>query len=118
MRSDLIALWQTVLWADGYLRRGDIDCLYAGETLQAHPHVAEQPELGADGIVVPQTLTRAGEQLGESDGEIHYEGQSTRCRSGEPRTAATWWRTTDRTNPCAATGRRSRCALPPGGDGQ
>lgn len=74
LRSDLAALWQTVLWADGYLRRDDVDCRFAGETLQATRAWQSNRKLGADGIVGPRTLARAGEQLGESGGEIHYKG--------------------------------------------
>ncbi|MFE9699142.1 peptidoglycan-binding protein [Streptomyces sp. NPDC006270] len=74
LRSDLAALWQTVLWADGYLGRADIDCRFAGETPRATRVWQSNRKLGADGIVGPLTLARAGERLVEREGEVFYRG--------------------------------------------
>ncbi|MGD9483826.1 peptidoglycan-binding domain-containing protein [Streptomyces sp. TRM70308] len=74
IRSDLAALWQTVLWADGYLERDAIDCRYAGATVRATRTWQSNRGLGADGIVGPLTFGRAGEQLVERGEEVHYTG--------------------------------------------
>ncbi|MBW1602601.1 hypothetical protein JJV70_10885 [Streptomyces sp. JJ66] len=74
IRSDLAALWQTVLWADGYLERSDVNCRYTGPTVQATRTWQSNRKLAADGIVGPLTFGRAGEQLVERDGAVHYTG--------------------------------------------
>ncbi|MEU9774704.1 peptidoglycan-binding protein [Streptomyces sp. NPDC047968] len=74
VRSDLAAMWQSVLWADGYLRRSDVDCHYAGRTVEATRVWQSNRGLAADGIVGPKTFGRAGRQLLARDGAIHYEG--------------------------------------------
>ncbi|MFD3519852.1 peptidoglycan-binding protein [Streptomyces sp. NPDC058653] len=73
-RSDLAALWQTVLWADGYLDRSQIDCHYAGATVRATRAWQSNHGLAADGIVGSQTFGRAGERLVLDKGLVTYRG--------------------------------------------
>ncbi|MBB1262229.1 peptidoglycan-binding domain-containing protein, partial [Streptomyces alkaliterrae] len=78
-RSDLAAMWQTILWADGYLDRSAIDCHHAGATLRATRAWQSNNRLPADGIVGPLTFGAAGERLVRgADGLVVYRGERHR----------------------------------------
>ncbi|MGW7514403.1 peptidoglycan-binding domain-containing protein [Streptomyces sp. NPDC054796] len=73
--SDLVAMWQTVLWSDGYLKRPGIDCHYAKATREATRTWQGNRSLPADGIVGPQTFAAAGERLVRREGMVIYRGE-------------------------------------------
>ncbi|MFD8260184.1 peptidoglycan-binding protein [Streptomyces griseoluteus] len=62
-RSDLVGLWQAVLWADGYLARSSVNCTYDTATVQATRVWQSNHGLSADGIVGPVTYGFAGRRL-------------------------------------------------------
>ncbi|WP_053709513.1 peptidoglycan-binding domain-containing protein [Streptomyces sp. NRRL B-3648] len=62
-RSDLVGLWQAVLWADGYLARSRVDCAYDTATVRATRVWQSNHGLSADGIVGPVTYGSAGRRL-------------------------------------------------------
>ncbi|NEB38928.1 peptidoglycan-binding protein [Streptomyces sp. SID14515] len=72
--SDLVALWQAVLWADGYLKRSQIDCRYDESTVRAARVWQSNRGLPADGIIGPDTFGKAGERLTRRRDAVYYEG--------------------------------------------
>ncbi|MCK7621738.1 peptidoglycan-binding protein [Streptomyces sp. RS10V-4] len=62
-RSDLVGLWQAVLWADGYLPRSGVHCTYDAATARATRVWQSNHGLSADGIVGPVTYGFAGRRL-------------------------------------------------------
>ncbi|MDF4252601.1 peptidoglycan-binding protein [Streptomyces sp. WMMB303] len=74
-RSDLAAMWQTVLWADGYLKRSSIDCHYSKATRRATRAWQSNHALPADGIVGPRSFGRATERLVRRGGMTVFEGE-------------------------------------------
>ncbi|MFE2291254.1 peptidoglycan-binding protein [Streptomyces sp. NPDC059452] len=75
LHSDLVALWQAVLWADGYVNRSRIDCRYDEPTVRATRAWQNNHGLPADGIIGPKTFGKAGARLTERDGAVYYEGR-------------------------------------------
>lgn len=75
VRSDLAAMWQTVLWADGYLDRSRIDCHYSKRTRRATRAWQSNHALPADGIVGPQSFGRATERLVRRGGMVVFKGE-------------------------------------------
>ncbi|MFF4490584.1 peptidoglycan-binding protein [Streptomyces sp. NPDC001544] len=62
-RSDLVGLWQSVLWADGYLARAFVTCRYDGRTQEATRVWQSNHGLIADGVTGAQTLGFAAGRL-------------------------------------------------------
>ncbi|MFF4015066.1 peptidoglycan-binding protein [Streptomyces sp. NPDC001843] len=62
-RSDLVGLWQSVLWADGYLARAFVTCRYDTRTREATRVWQSNHGLVADGVTGAQTLGFAGGRL-------------------------------------------------------
>ncbi|ROT31915.1 peptidoglycan-binding protein [Micromonospora sp. HM5-17] len=58
-----VGLWQTVLYADGYLEMGDIDCQFGPNTEKATMRWQLDHGVGVDGRAGPQTLSRADNKL-------------------------------------------------------
>ncbi|GEB49785.1 MULTISPECIES: peptidoglycan-binding domain-containing protein [Streptomyces] len=75
VRSDLAALWQTVLWADGYLDKSRIDCHYSRATRRATRAWQSNHALPADGIVGQQSFGKAARRLVRRDGLVVFEGK-------------------------------------------
>ncbi|MFJ9106533.1 peptidoglycan-binding protein [Streptomyces sp. NPDC102283] len=69
-----MALWQAVLWADGYVNRSRIDCFYGESTIRATRAWQSNRGLPADGIIGPQSFGKAGERLTERADAVYYEG--------------------------------------------
>ncbi|MGW2462104.1 peptidoglycan-binding domain-containing protein [Streptomyces sp. NPDC001761] len=62
-RSDLVGLWQSVLWADGYLPRALVTCRYDARTREATRVWQSNHGLVADGVAGAQTFGFAGTRL-------------------------------------------------------
>lgn len=73
--SDLVGLWQAVLWADGYLPHSRIDCAYDTVTAEATRVWQSNHGLSADGIVGPVTYGRAGRRLAPMPPWTVYRGE-------------------------------------------
>lgn len=59
--SNAAAMWQAILWADGYLSStSQIDCAFGSGTASATVKWQHDHHVGADAIVGPNTLTEAG----------------------------------------------------------
>jgi peptidoglycan hydrolase-like protein with peptidoglycan-binding domain len=61
--SDLVGLWQGILWADGYLPRTSVTCSYDATTVAATRVWQSNHRLSADGIVGPATYGAASRRL-------------------------------------------------------
>ncbi|MFI1167948.1 peptidoglycan-binding protein [Streptomyces sp. NPDC020801] len=75
-RSDLVGLWQSVLWADGYLPRSRVDCTYDKATAEATRVWQSNHGLSADGIVGPVTFGFAGRRLVRMPPWTVYRGEA------------------------------------------
>jgi Putative peptidoglycan binding domain len=73
--SDLVALWQAVLWADGYLGRAEVTCRFDARTVRATRIWQSNHGINADGIVGPQTFGTAGRALALRKGLVVYRGE-------------------------------------------
>lgn len=62
-RSDLVGLWQSVLWADGYLSRAFVNCRYDARTREATRVWQSNHGLVADGVTGAQTFGFASGRL-------------------------------------------------------
>ncbi|MEV5959834.1 peptidoglycan-binding protein [Streptomyces sp. NPDC051987] len=62
-RSDLVGLWQSVLWADGYLPRAFVTCRYDARTREATRVWQSNHGLVADGVTGAQTFGFASGRL-------------------------------------------------------
>lgn len=70
--SNVAAMWQSILWADGYLAWSGIDCWFGSGTAAATKSWQSAHGLAADGIVGPNTLKKASTWL-ISTGGSNYE---------------------------------------------
>lgn len=61
--SDLVGLWQAILWADGYLPRTRVTCVYDAPTVTATRVWQSNHHVDADGIVGAATYGAAGRRL-------------------------------------------------------
>lgn len=61
--SDLVGLWQGILWADGYLPRTSVTCSYDATTVAATRVWQSNHRLSADGVVGPATYGTASRRL-------------------------------------------------------
>ena len=73
--SDLVGLWQGVLWADGYLTKSQVTCGYDATTVAATRTWQSNHRLSADGIVGPATFGAAGERLADTPPWTVYRGE-------------------------------------------
>lgn len=73
--SDLAGMWQSVLWADGYLSQPHVTCRYDSATAVATRVWQSNHQLLADGIVGPATFAAAGERLSPRPPWTVYRGQ-------------------------------------------
>ncbi|SOD82166.1 peptidoglycan-binding protein [Streptomyces sp. Ag109_G2-15] len=74
-RSDLIGLWQSVLWADGYSARSSVTCTYDKATAEATRVWQSNHHLSADGIVGPATWGAAAERIVPVGQWMVYQGE-------------------------------------------
>jgi len=74
-RSDLIGLWQSVLWADGYSARSSVTCTYDQATAEATRVWQSNHRLSADGIVGPATWGAAAERIVPVGQWMVYQGE-------------------------------------------
>lgn len=88
--NNVVALWQNVLWADGYLPVEGLDCVFGPQTRAATIEWQRDHGLAADGIVGSQTFGKADNYLFWSGNEIHYDG-SVRDLTGMHRNSAGRW---------------------------
>ena len=73
--SDLVGLWQGVLWADGYLPKSQVTCGYDAATAAATRTWQSNHQLSADGIVGPASFGAAGERLADTPPWTVYRGE-------------------------------------------
>ena len=89
--SNVVAMWQMILWADGYLTRSEVDCRFGPQTTAATKRWQSARGLVADGVVGARTLSRAATRLGvwESEGWYYYDGATDYFQLGR-RTDGRW----------------------------
>ncbi|MFE9611888.1 peptidoglycan-binding protein [Streptomyces sp. NPDC006012] len=73
--SDLIGLWQAILWADGYLPGSGITCAFDAVTSGATQTWQANHGLGADGIVGAATFGFAARRLVSTPPWTAYRGE-------------------------------------------
>ncbi|SIN43198.1 peptidoglycan-binding domain-containing protein [Micromonospora cremea] len=78
--SNVVAMWQMILWADGYLARSGVDCRFGPVTTAATKKWQSARGLVSDGVVGPRTLARAATRLSvyEGEGWYYYDGAGTK----------------------------------------
>ncbi|MBL1110171.1 hypothetical protein JK361_37410 [Streptomyces sp. 5-8] len=74
-RSDVVGLWQAILWADGYMARRQISCTYDGPTAVTTRAWQSNHHLSADGIVGPATWGTAAARLAPVGRWTVYRGE-------------------------------------------
>ncbi|BDM69639.1 hypothetical protein HEK616_31260 [Streptomyces nigrescens] len=74
-RSDLVGLWQSMLWADGYSAPSGITCTYDKATADATRVWQSNHRLSADGIVGSATWGAAAQRLASTGQWIVYQGE-------------------------------------------
>ncbi len=72
--SDLVGLWQAILWADGYLPRTRVTCAYDAATVAATRVWQSNHQLDADGIVGAATYRAVGRRLATAPPWTVYHG--------------------------------------------
>jgi peptidoglycan hydrolase-like protein with peptidoglycan-binding domain len=72
--SDLVGMWQAILWADGYLSRASVTCSYDAATVAATRVWQSNHRVDADGIVGPATYGAAGSRLSAAPPWTVYRG--------------------------------------------
>lgn len=73
--SDLVALWQSVLWADGYIAGSSVTCAYDEATAGATRVWQSNHHLDADGIVGAATWGVAAERIVPAGRWMVYMGE-------------------------------------------
>ncbi|MFF2964662.1 peptidoglycan-binding protein [Streptomyces sp. NPDC057963] len=74
-RSDLIGLWQGMLWADGYSAPSGVTCTYDEATAGATRVWQSNHHLSPDGIVGPATWSAAEERVASYGRWTAYQGE-------------------------------------------
>jgi hypothetical protein len=74
-RSDLVGLWQAILWADGYLPGSAITCAFDATTGEVTQTWQSNHGLGADGIVGAATFGFAARRLVSAPPWTAYRGE-------------------------------------------
>jgi peptidoglycan hydrolase-like protein with peptidoglycan-binding domain len=72
--SNVVGLWQGVLYADGYLANSDRDCRFGQATEAATKKWQKDHGLVADGIAGPLTFGKADDSLFWDGDQIKYDG--------------------------------------------
>ncbi|SCE89151.1 peptidoglycan-binding domain-containing protein [Micromonospora chokoriensis] len=67
--SNVTCLWQTVLWANGYLPSSGIDGIFGDQTDAATRNFQRDKGLGADGSAGRNSWTKAGDKLAQTDNQ-------------------------------------------------
>ncbi|MDG4827287.1 peptidoglycan-binding domain-containing protein [Asanoa sp. WMMD1127] len=106
--STAVALWQTILAAEGFIDNSGIDCRFGPGTEAGTRSFQRRYGLSADGIVGPNTWSKADNYLRLQGTTVGYEDivwtRPTRCRSCRSAGSAT--ATTRRScGPAAGCGR-------------
>jgi len=73
--SDLVALWQSVLWADGYRPLSSVTCVYDGPTVEATRVWQSNHHLSPDGIVGAATWGTAAQRIVPAGAWTVYLGE-------------------------------------------
>ncbi|WP_218108444.1 peptidoglycan-binding domain-containing protein, partial [Actinacidiphila rubida] len=73
--SDLVGLWQSVLWADGYAAPSSVTCAYDEATAAATRIWQNNHQLSPDGIVGPATWGVAAERIAPAGRWMAYLGE-------------------------------------------
>lgn len=74
--NNVVALWQAVLAADGYLPESARDCIFGAQTRDATIAWQRAHDLTADGIVGSATFGKADNYLYWAGSEIRYDGSA------------------------------------------
>ncbi|MEU7413438.1 peptidoglycan-binding protein [Streptomyces sp. NPDC042638] len=74
-RSDVVGLWQAILWADGYAARRQVSCTYDGPTADTTRAWQSNHHLSADGMVGPATWGTAAARLAPVGRWTVYRGE-------------------------------------------
>ncbi|WP_233583819.1 peptidoglycan-binding protein [Micromonospora sp. CV4] len=74
--NNVVAMWQTILKADGYLAASGVDCRFGPATTAATKRWQLDRGLVSDGVVGPKTFAKAATRLSlyESEGWFYYDG--------------------------------------------
>ncbi|MGC4794487.1 peptidoglycan-binding domain-containing protein [Micromonospora saelicesensis] len=74
--NNVVAMWQKILVADGYLAASGVDCRFGAVTTAATKRWQSDRGLVSDGVVGPRTLARAATRLStyEGDNWFYYDG--------------------------------------------
>ncbi|MEU4529000.1 peptidoglycan-binding domain-containing protein [Micromonospora ureilytica] len=74
--SNVVAMWQKILVADGYLAASGLDCRFGAVTTAATKRWQSDRGLVSDGVVGPKTLAKAATRLSryEDDSWFYYDG--------------------------------------------
>ncbi|MFY1588196.1 peptidoglycan-binding domain-containing protein [Micromonospora sp. WMMD734] len=75
--SNVVAMWQMILWADGYLDRSGIDCRFGPVTTAATTKWQSDRGLRSDGVVGSGTLAKAATRLSVYESWFYYDGAGT-----------------------------------------
>ncbi len=67
--SNVACLWQTILWANGYLPSSGIDGVFGDQTDAATRNFQRDKGLGADGSAGRNSWTKAGDRLVQHDNQ-------------------------------------------------
>ncbi|MGC4940795.1 peptidoglycan-binding domain-containing protein [Kribbella sp. DT2] len=70
--SNVTCLWQTVLWANGYLPSSGIDGVFGDRTDAATRNFQRDKGLGADGSAGRNSWTKAGDRLTQEDNQLGW----------------------------------------------
>ena len=91
--SNVVVLWQAVLVADDYLGNADLDCRFGAKTRSATKAWQRANNLDDDGIVGPQTLSKADNELwmDSDDGEIHCNGSRVNVDGIHRNSSGRWY---------------------------
>ncbi|WP_405093562.1 peptidoglycan-binding protein [Micromonospora sp. NBC_01392] len=76
--SNVVAMWQMILWADGYLARSGVDCRFGPATTAATKQWQSARGLVSDGVVGSRTLARAATRLSVYESWFYYDGVGSR----------------------------------------
>lgn len=72
--NNVVAMWQKILVADGYLAASGVDCRFGSATTAATKRWQTDRGLVGDGVVGPRTFTRAATRLTTYEGWFYYDG--------------------------------------------
>ncbi|MEV7536981.1 MULTISPECIES: peptidoglycan-binding domain-containing protein [Streptomyces] len=76
--SNVVAMWQAILWADGKLAYSGIDCRFGSGTYNATRAWQAAYGVGVDGKVGSETFKKAATYLRASNGKYIYDGTNGR----------------------------------------